>query len=91
MQNLNLKKNFPHDPESRVLEDALCLVFLERQFAALAAKTAEAKMITALQKAWKKMTPAAQPLAKTLSYAPRERALLEKALGQELPSGKEDG
>jgi hypothetical protein len=38
---LNLKKNFPQDPESRVLEDALCLVFLERQFADLAAKTAE--------------------------------------------------
>jgi hypothetical protein len=80
VQNLNLKRNFPQDPESRVLEDALCLVFLERQFAALAAKTAEPKMITALQKAWKKMTPAAHALAKTLSYAPRETALLEKAL-----------
>ena len=34
---------------------------------------------------------AAKALAKTLSYAPRERALLEKALGQELPLGKEDG
>jgi hypothetical protein len=80
VQNLNLKKNFPQDPESRVLEDALCLVFLERQFAALAAKTVEAKMITALQKAWKKMTPAAHALAKILSYGPREKALLEKAL-----------
>ena len=28
VQELNLKKNFPADPESRVLEDALCLVFL---------------------------------------------------------------
>src|SRR5262245_5323463 len=26
VQALNLKKNFPRDPESRVLEDALCLV-----------------------------------------------------------------
>ena len=80
VQALNLKKNFPQDPESRVLEDALCLVFLERQFAALAAKTAEDKMIGALQKAWKKMTPAAQAIAKTLSYGSREHALLEKAL-----------
>src|SRR5712672_2380359 len=24
VQNLNLKKNFPNDPDSRVLEDALC-------------------------------------------------------------------
>src|SRR5439155_19524440 len=81
VQALNLKKNFPQDPESRVLEDALCLVFLERQFAALAAKTAEDKMIGALQKAWKKMTPAAQAIAKTLSYGPNEKAMREKALG----------
>ena len=27
VQTLNLKKNFPQDPVSRVLEDALCLVF----------------------------------------------------------------
>jgi len=28
VENLILKKNFPADPESRVIEDALCLVFL---------------------------------------------------------------
>src|SRR5438093_9728873 len=60
VQVLNLKKNFPQDPDSRVLEDALCLVFLEFQFVELAAKTDEEKMINALRKAWKKMTPAAQ-------------------------------
>src|SRR5688572_12176316 len=32
VQALNLKKDFPRDPESRVLEDALCLVFLQFQF-----------------------------------------------------------
>ena len=31
-QDMNLsKKNFPADPECRLLEDALCLVFLEFQ------------------------------------------------------------
>ena len=60
VQSLNLKKDFPHDAEGRVLEDALCLVFLEHQFGDLASKTTEDKMINALQKAWKKMTPAAQ-------------------------------
>src|SRR5271156_3907128 len=58
VQDLNLKKNFPGDLESRVLEDALCLVFLEFQLAGLAEKTAEDKMINAIQKTWKKMTPA---------------------------------
>jgi Domain of unknown function (DUF4202) len=80
VQSLNLKRNFPHDAAGRVLEDALCLVFLEHQFADLASKTADDKMINALQKAWKKMTPAAQALALKLSYTPRQQALLEKAL-----------
>jgi hypothetical protein len=82
VQALNLKKGFPEDAECRVLEDALCLVFLERQFAALAARTAEDKMITALQKAWAKMTPAAHDFALKLSYSPREKALLERALSK---------
>ena len=80
VQSLNLKKDFPQDPESRVLEDALCLVFLEHQFGDLAGKTAEDKMINALQKAWQKMTPAAHALALTLTYDPHARGLLQKAL-----------
>jgi len=80
VQELNLKKNFPSDPESRVLEDALCLVFLEKQFKELADKTAEDKMINALQKSWKKMTPAAQTIARHLNYEERELALLKRAL-----------
>src|SRR6185436_1149343 len=78
VQSLNLKKNFPNDPEGRVLEDALCLVFLERQLSPLADKTAEDKVITALQKSWQKMTPAAHAEALKLAYAPRERALIER-------------
>ena len=80
VQSLNLKKNFPQDPETRVLEDALCLVFLEHQFVELARKTGDEKMINALQKAWKKMTPAARDLALELSYPPREKSLLDRAL-----------
>ena len=80
VQGLNLKKNFPNDPESRVLEDALCLVFLERQLAALAAKSDDAKMINALQKSWKKMTPAAHTEALKLKYGAREQSLIERAL-----------
>ena len=80
VQSLNLKKDFPKDPESRVLEDGLCLVFLEFQFADLAARTSEDKMINALQKTWKKMTSAARGHALRLPYGPRERALLDRAL-----------
>jgi hypothetical protein len=80
VQSLNLKRDFPRDPEGRVLEDALCLVFLEHQFAALASKSTDDKMINALQKAWKKMTPAAQAQALKLSYNSHQRALLDTAL-----------
>jgi len=81
VQALNLKKHFPHDPESRVLEDALCLVFLERQLVELASKTSDDKVINALQKSWGKMTSAAQAEAVKLSYGPKEKALLDRALG----------
>jgi hypothetical protein len=80
VQDLNLKKHFPDDPETRVLEDALCLVFLEFQFAELAAKTAADKTINALQKSWQKMTGAARAEARKLNYGEREKALLERAL-----------
>ena len=80
VQDLNLKKHFPDDPETRVLEDALCLVFLEYQLADLAVKTAEDKTINALQKSWQKMTPAGRAEALKLNYGPREKVLLERAL-----------
>lgn len=80
VQDLNLKKNFPADPECRALEDALCLVFLEFQFADLAARTADDKLINALQKTWAKMSDAARAEALKLNYGPRERDLLDRAL-----------
>ncbi|MCW5552593.1 MAG: DUF4202 domain-containing protein [Verrucomicrobiae bacterium] len=80
VQELNLKQNFPHDPESRVLEDALCLVFLEHQLADLVLKTSEDKVVNALRKSWQKMTTAARAEALHLPYGPREKRLLELAL-----------
>ena len=80
VQDLNLKNNFPNDPEGRVLEDALCLVFLQFQFAGLAAKTDEDKTVNALQKSWRKMTDTARAEALKLEFGPREKALLQRAL-----------
>ncbi len=80
VQALNLKKGFPDEPEARVLEDALCLVFLEHQLSGLAARASEEKLVNALRKSWKKMTPKAQDLARALSLGEGEKALLDKAL-----------
>jgi hypothetical protein len=81
VQALILKSGYPDDPDSRVLEDGLCLVFLERQFGALAKKSTDDKVINALQKAWKKMTPGARTVAMTLEFEPHEKELLARALG----------
>ena len=80
VQDLNLKKDFPASPECRVLEDALCLVFLEFQFAALAAKSEQEKMINALRKSWEKMTEAGRAEALKLNFGEREKSLIERAL-----------
>jgi hypothetical protein len=80
VRDLNLKKNFPAEPESRILEDALCLVFLEFQFADLAHKTAAHKIINAVQKTWQKMTPAAHERALALPLGTEEKRLIQQAL-----------
>jgi hypothetical protein len=80
VQDLNLKKNFPKDPECRVLEDALCLVFLEHQFAGLAERFDEAKMINAVQKTWIKMSPRGREEALRIPMSEQALALVAKAL-----------
>ena len=80
VQALNLKQNLASDPECQVIEDALCLVFLEHQFAELAAKTTEEKIINALRKSWKKMSPVGREQAARLQFTDREKQLLEQAL-----------
>ena len=78
---LIMKKDLGADPDTQTLEDALCLIFLEIQLADLRQKTAEPALLEALRKSWKKMSPRAQALARTLSLGEEERALLERALG----------
>jgi len=74
------KSKLTTDPETQTLEDALCLVFLETQFADLRRKTPPDTMRTVLQKTWKKMSPKAREAALKLPLAREERALLEAAL-----------
>jgi hypothetical protein len=83
VRTLNRKTNFPADLDSRVLEDALCLVFLQFQFSDLAGKTTEDKMLNVLRKTWEKMTPRARELALGLPYGERERRLVERALHED--------
>jgi hypothetical protein len=78
--DLNLKKKLGRDPECQVLEDALCLVTLQYQLSDLVAKTEPAKMLSILQKTWKKMSPAARGQTLKLPLSETERQLIEQAL-----------
>jgi hypothetical protein len=79
VRDLNLKKNLSNDPYCQVLEDALCLVTLQYQLGELADKTDPEKMVSILQKTWKKMSPNARNHALGLSYSEREKELIARA------------
>ncbi len=80
VKKLNLKLLFPNDMDSRTLEDALCLVFLEHQMAELAGRTERGKMINAIRKSWAKMSEAARAAALVLPLARPEKELVTEAI-----------
>jgi Domain of unknown function (DUF4202) len=79
VRDLNLKKHLGEDAECQVLEDGLCLVTLQYQLGELIDRTEQDKMVTILQKTWKKMSSAAREKALGLSFSDREKELLSKA------------
>jgi len=64
------KRDLTRDPEVQVLEDALCLVFIETQFEDLARKLTPEKLQDVLNKTMRKMSPAAIEIAKKLLPPP---------------------
>lgn len=80
------KKNLKTDAEAQLLEDVACLVFLENYFSGFAKKHDEEKLITIIQKTWKKMSPRGQQAALKLDFPPDARALIERALRPQSPS-----
>ncbi|MEM9987258.1 MAG: DUF4202 domain-containing protein [Bacteroidota bacterium] len=74
------KKFLKNDPESQTLEDVICLVFLQFYFEPFAAKHEEDKLISIVQKTWRKMSPQGQTYAQRLPYPPHLAAVLSKAL-----------
>jgi len=52
VESLNLKKGLKTDADCQALEDALCLVFLDLQFADFRERATEEKVISILRKTW---------------------------------------
>jgi hypothetical protein len=80
VRSLILKKNIKTDPEAQVLEDALCLVFLETQFAGLKGKTPDDKMRDIVRKTWAKMGDAGRAAALALPLAAPLKDFLKETL-----------
>lgn len=74
------KKQLKRNDETQLLEDVICLVFLEYYFEPFAAKYKEEKLIDILQKTWKKMSDKGQQAALKLPLSTKIKKLLEKAL-----------
>jgi hypothetical protein len=80
VQELVQKLRLKDDPEVQLLEDVICLVFLEYYFLPFAAQHPEEKVIEIVQKTWPKMTERGHALALQLPFTPEALALVRKAL-----------
>ena len=80
VESLILKKRPADDLEMRVLEDALCLVFLETQLAETRAKVPDETLREVLRKTWKKMSERGRQEALALPMDAAQRAWLVAAL-----------
>jgi ketosteroid isomerase-like protein len=81
VQDLVRKKALGRDPEVQVLEDALCLVFLEAQLTDVAAKLEPAKLTSVLAKTAKKMSDRGLAAIARVPLDGDARALLQRAVG----------
>jgi len=79
VQSLLKKQKLKIDVEMQILEDVICLVFLNYYFADFLPKHSEEKIISILQKTRQKMTDKGWQKALTLTYSGAELAILKKA------------
>ena len=74
------KKLIKKNEETQILEDTICLVFLDYYFEEFAAKHDDEKVIDILQKTWVKMSDEGHAEALKLNYSEKSLALIKKAL-----------
>ena len=81
VQSLLRKERLKTDPECQLLEDVICLVFLEFYLQDFAQEHDEEKLINILRRTWKKMSPRGHKAALQLDLPDSLRALVRKAIG----------
>ena len=84
VQSLLKKERLKQDLETQILEDVICLVFLEYWFADFSKRHEPDKIVDIIAKTWKKMSPAGHRAALALAgdLPDDARALVERALAQ---------
>jgi hypothetical protein len=76
---LLLKKDLPHNADTQLLEDVVCLVFVEFYLADFAKKHEQSKVVDVLRKTMKKMSAHAKTAASNLALDDATRAILSQA------------
>ena len=76
------KEKLKLDPEAQLLEDVVCVVFLEHYLPPFMAKTDPAKLPGILAKTWKKMSDFGHAEALKLNVPPQVLHLLEQGLAE---------
>ncbi len=76
------KKQLQHNPETQLLEDVICLVFIEFYLADFADQHPDEKVIDILKKTLKKMTPKAIETAVKIPVSNAVKKLIENAAGR---------
>jgi hypothetical protein len=76
------KEKLKLHPESQLLEDVVCVVFLEYYLTPFMAKTEPAKLPSILAKTWKKMSDFGHAEALKLNVPPQVLRLLEQGLAE---------
>lgn len=80
VHQINMKLGLQTNPDVATMEDALCLSFLEHEFAEFADKHPDEKVIDIVQKTWRKMTPNGHDFALQLPLNGRALELVKRAL-----------
>ena len=80
------KERLKTDPDVQLLEDVICLVFLEHYLFDFVPKQHEEKLVGVLRKTWPKMSDDGRRAALALDLAPDLRRLVARAVGGASPA-----
>jgi hypothetical protein len=80
VESLLRKERLKTDPDVQLLEDVICLVFLEHHLSDFVQKQDDATLVGVLRKTWRKMSDDGRQAALELNLSVELRTLIERAV-----------